>query len=180
MDLLQVVADSAAVIIALAALVFSFRIEARNHRRFEQDLETSRKLAAANLKPLLYIRSQTYADLKSVILENRGVGPAVITRIRFSKDGRESRNLAELFGLPEVRRWDLYRTYAESGTHLRAGAEEVLVRLSQPRLVEQGFAPEEALEILRRWQQAKTGIRIEIDYQDVLGNPQPPLAEVLK
>src|SRR5687768_11853862 len=59
-----------------------------------------REECPSKCSPLLLNQLQTYQDLKSIILRNDGVGPAVVTAATFTKNGRSTNRLVELFDVP--------------------------------------------------------------------------------
>ena len=77
----------ASAIIALAALVFSIVSFNRQQIRADRQQARAEKLAVDSVKPLLWIQSQVYIDIKSIRLRNHGLGPAVIKSARFEKEG---------------------------------------------------------------------------------------------
>ena len=74
--------------VALAALVFSVVSFSRQQKRADQ-YETAR------VKPHLWIKSQYYEDLKSIVLVNSGVGPAIIREATFTKGDLSKRTNAK-------------------------------------------------------------------------------------
>jgi hypothetical protein len=158
-------------VIALAALGFSVVTFRRQQARAERD-------ARAKVKPLLWIQSQTYVDLKSIRLMNYGIGPAVIRKATFSKGDEFSDRVVDLFDLP-IRRWEMFIPLKD-GRAIPAQSEMTLVRQSLAHLVGEGYPKDEALKILRDWQDQKKGISVRIEYEDILGNSMPPIVDVLK
>ena len=78
--------DIVVALIALAALVFSICSFQRQQSRAERH-------AVANVKPLLSMKSLKYDDHKAIKLMNYGLGPAIIKRAVFSKDGKSTDNV---------------------------------------------------------------------------------------
>src|SRR5713226_8903242 len=93
---IRLVAQLSSTLIAVTALIISFRTERRNQKRFERQLELTSKIATANVKPLLAISWDAYENDKGLSLVNHGVGTAVITDIKFSKGSKQSKDLSEL------------------------------------------------------------------------------------
>ena len=180
MDLLTQLAPVASIVVSLLALVVVFRVEHRNQKRFETQLEQSREIAAANLRPLLSLRSQIYVNQKGVSLENFGVGTAVISSIEFFRDGEKpTRHLVELFESPDDYAWDTFWRFSTKRYYLAAGTKHQLVKLTSANLIGQGCSEERALKLLEAWQSQKSGIRVRVRYEDVLDNRQEALDEVL-
>lgn len=156
-------------VIALSALGFSIVSFNAQQKRAERD-------ARAAVKPLLWVQSQVYEDLKSVRLANHGVGPAIIKLAIFEKGDKRSNRLVDLFDLSIT--WETFIPLL-AGRAIPAQSELLLVRESLTHLVNQGHTPPEARSILRSWQAQKTGISVRIEYEDILGNPMEPLVDVL-
>ena len=178
-EFVQVVAGVASTLVAVTALYMSFRSERRSQLRFEDQLQQSREIAAANLKPLLIIRSQTYVNRKGITLVNGGVGTAVITDIEFSKDGRSTRHLVELFDLEAGYMWDTFWRFSGRKYYLRAGEKYQLVEMTVDGLLRQGCTEDQALKLLARWQKQKSGIKVRVEYEDLLGNSVEPYSDTL-
>lgn len=167
----DLIAALSSAVIALAALLFSVF-------SFKRQLQRAEAYERASVKPLLSMRSQNYLDHKSIRVANYGVGPAVITDAAFTRhpgDEPTSR-VVELFDLPIV--WQHYVNLPE-GRAIPAGGEVVLVEQTLDHLLDQGIDREKALAILADWRAQKHGIRVQIAYQDIYGNPMPPLQDVL-
>ncbi len=109
----QVFANVGSIVVAIFAVWIAFR----------EQLEQSREIARANLKPLLSIYSQVDATLKSVMLANRGVGAAVITRIEFSKGNEKTQNLAEFFQLGGSFHWGSFRKFPPGEVQYLGGGD---------------------------------------------------------
>ena len=75
------VAPLLSTITAVAALFISFRTERRVQGRFQQQLDLSRRIAEANIRPLLALTISAYVDHKAIELTNHGAGTAVIRKI---------------------------------------------------------------------------------------------------
>ena len=165
------IANIAAVTVALVALLFSVF-------SFRSQLNQAERIARANLKPLLSIRSQIYANLKSICVVNYGVGPAVVTKAEFCRTGNDSTDrIVDLFDLP-VPNWDTF-TRLPPKRAIQTEGEVTLVKLSLQRLLTDNVQEKEATDLLRRWEDQKSGIQVKIEYEDILGNHQEPLLDVL-
>ncbi len=179
MEVVQTVAGVMSSLVAVVALLVAFRVELRSNTRFQAQLEQSERIARANVRPLVTIYSQAYTDLKSVKLVNRGIGTAVINAIEFSKNGRSTRNLVELFEIDREFSWQDFRRYPEGLVYLPPGETVDLVKISETHLINQNISPHNVEDILKQWQAQKTGIEVRIEYEDVLGNPQDPYVDTL-
>lgn len=74
------IANICATIAAITAIfigIYQFRIQQN----------TSDRIARANIKPLIKILNYDFDDEKKIMLNNLGLGTAIITRIEFRKDG---------------------------------------------------------------------------------------------
>jgi len=165
------VAIIATVAVALAALLFSFFT-------FKSQLKQSERVARANIKPLLSMKSLNYSDLKSICINNYGIGPAVVTKAEFCRERSESTDrIVDLFDLP-VKNWDTF-TNLPPKRAIPEKAEVILVKLSLKRLLSDGVEEGKAFDLLKKWNEQKSGIEIKIEYEDILGNRQEPLVEIL-
>jgi hypothetical protein len=179
--LIQAAANVSAVIVACLALYLAYKAEKRNQDRFDAQLRQSRELTQASIIPLLQITSEKFEDMKAIKLVNRGIGPAIITNIKFSRGTQETDYLLDLFRKPLVEyagrpfKWAYLRGLDDKRTFVGANQTIDLMRLSAKNLCEQeeGFTPSEALAILDRWQQLKSGIEVRIEYKDALENEKP-------
>lgn len=178
-EIIQIIANIASVIVAVGALIVAFCIERRNQLRFNDQLKQSREIAIANMKPLLTIHPKSYIDHKGIALANRGVGTAVITDIEFEKDGCTTRSLVELFDLGPGFMWDTFWKFSSDKYYLPANEKYQLVKLTTERLVAQGLSDKSALELLVKWQEQKSGIKVRVEYTDLLGNALDPYLTTL-
>ena len=179
LDMIQTIVGALSAFAALAAVIVAVCSERRNQRRFDEQLRESRELAQANVKPLLSVSSQTYADLKSVRLINRGIGSAVITKVEFSRGQQRTTDLVDLFQINGEFSWETFRRLPKSRFFVAPNETIDLVKLSAPHLHGQGVSEQETISILAQWQQQKSGIHVRLEYGDVLGNPQPACDETL-
>jgi hypothetical protein len=175
----QTIVAAASAVIALAALafaIFSFRRQQTRTERFE----------TKKVQPLLWIRSETYVDRKSIQLWNYGLGPAIITSAQFEKGGRRTHKIVELFD-------GINRTARPPAGHVKwarfvgllpnraipAQDHIILVEQSIKNLQGQGIDEAAGLELLRRWMDAKTDIKVSIEYADIFGNTMKTFRETL-
>lgn len=179
-NVIHTIASVLTAIVALVALIVAFFVERRNQARFEEQLRQSRDTAKANIKPLLIISSEVFDDVKSVRLINRGIGTAIITRVEFSRCEQRTTNLVELFQINGQFKWETFRRLPATNVFISPNETIDLVRLSAQHLQTQGISIEDTRSILKQWQQQKSGIRILLEYEDVLGNRQPAYEEILK
>jgi len=165
------VSDWASLIVAMSAMIFSAASFRAQQRRAEIH-------ARAAVRPILSMKSQRYIDLKSIQLLNNGIGPAIIRKAEFWRDASDkpSNQLVSLFSLNIV--WESFVNIPK-GRAIPAQDKVVLVKESLAHLQGQGFSQEQGIEILANWQRQKSGIRVRIEYEDIFGNEQPALEEIL-
>ena len=178
-EIIQIVASILVAVAAVAALYLSYRNEKRNQDRFADQLKLSQEIASANIRPLLTIHSQIYVNDIGISLINKGIGTAVITDIEFEKDGRTTKSIVDFFDLGSDIMWDTFWKFSEKKSYLSAGKKRQLVELTVGNLKTQGWPEEKAIELLSRWQEQKRGIKIRIEYSDVLGNSIEPYCDTL-
>jgi hypothetical protein len=179
---IKLVAQLSSTPIAVTALIISFRTERRNQKRFERQLELTTKIATANIKPLLAISWEAYENNQGFTLVNHGVGTAVITGIEFSRGRKRSNDLAELIDFERVEEefekeviWDESPSYSDEVFYLPGKSNEDLLRLTMQGLEENEFSEAQANAVLESLEQQLGKIKIEITYEDVLGNKMPKL-----
>ena len=166
--------DWAPIIVSIAALVVAGLAEVRNERRFELQLTQADAIAKAQVRPFLGVYSLKYLEQRGVVLYNRGAGPAVITEVRISRDGKLEQSFPSSFDLGPTVVWKDFFTFGER-TVLKAGDEVSLVLLSKEVLVANGLRPAQADRVLGEFEKQKSGLSIQIQHEDVLGNKLPPM-----
>ena len=173
---LQTLAGFGSLLVAVVALVIAFNTEKRSAERFRAELEQSKQIAQANIRPLLSIGSSGFIGVKLIVVENSGLGTAVVTKIEFSKGERRSLNLAELIEFQKRIVWDNFYVFGSADWFLEAGKNVKLVHLTFDGLLGQGFSRAEIAQILREFDEQQKGIVIRIEYEDLLGNKQEDIA----
>jgi len=159
---------------AATAIFVAIQVERRTNRRFAKQLELEGALATAHVKPLISVYPSKFIDRKAITLTNAGLGTAIITGVTFSKGAVvEHQALCKLFTFSPQVVWDYYWLFTEATYYVQAGQKIVLVDLKEKGLTEDGHAKGAALNILNSLQQQMEGVKIEIEYSDVLGNKQP-------
>lgn len=168
----EAVTGISSVIVALAALVFSFL-------SFRSQQERADKYARASVKPLLSIKTQGFVDLKSIQVRNSGLGPAIVKKAEFRRASNDepTTKVVELFKL-NVRSWEFF-VNLPPGRVIPAGDEMVLIKQSLGHLMAQGYGENEGLRLLEEWKRQKRGILIHIEYEDIYGIEMKPLDEEL-
>ncbi len=136
---LQIAANIGSLVVAVAALFFTFQTENRSAERFDKQLEQSNQIAKANIRPLLSIGTSGFMGIKLVSLKNSGLGTAVVKDILFKKGEKTVRNLAKLFEFKKQVIWDNFYSFTASDFFLRAGESVMLVNLTAERLQQRGY-----------------------------------------
>lgn len=169
----QTVLGISSLIVALAALVFSIV-------SFRQQQERAERHARASVRPMLWIHSQGYIDLKSIQLSNHGLGPAIVRRVEFKKGTVSTNKMVELFNLTTDKPW-AWEAFVNltTGRAIPAESTIVLVKQSLEHLVSQGIDEQTALRLLQAWQEQKSGIMVRIEYDDIYGNRMEPVVDTL-
>jgi hypothetical protein len=175
----QTIIAVASAVIALAALAFSIFSFQRQQARTER-FETKK------VQPLLWIRSETKTDRKSIQLWNYGLGPAVITLAQFEKGDRRTHKIIELFD--EVNgaarspaghiKWTRF-VGLKPNRAIPAQDHITLVEQSLENLQSQGVDEAAGRALLRRWMDAKKDIKVSIEYTDIFGNTMKTFKETL-
>ncbi len=122
------------------------------------------------VKPHLKVYSQKYVDKKLIAIKNTGFGPAVITSSEFCRGNICTGNLVELFDLDVT--WEFYANLTK-GASIKNSEMHVLMKLVLNE--SQG----KTSEALKEWQKQKTGIKVKINYEDMVGNKYGPLLTTL-
>ena len=168
---MDIVTGIASALIALAALGFSIY-------SFKSQQTRAERHAVAIVRPLLSMRSLNYVDHKAIKLMNYGLGPAIIKRAAFSKDGNSAERVVDLFQL-DIEKWERFQNLP-TDLAVPAQGEIVLVEQTLGHLVNQGYSKDDAYALLAQWRDQKSGIDVYIEYQDIFGNTMEPLKDKLK
>lgn len=167
--LLQAIFNLLAVVVAGLSIAIALRTEVRNRDRFQSGLDLSRELASASIRPLLSVYSQIGVETKSVILVNRGIGPAVVTSFEMKRGEKSVENLSDLFDIGDHCE---FRKLPREKIFISPGQEIILVRLAKQYLIAHGCTEKDADKLLVSWQQQKRGIEVRFNYEDALGKIQ--------
>lgn len=167
----EIISGIVSIAIALAALIFSIH-------SFNKQQDRAETQAKGNVRPLLMMKSQKYIDVKSIEVANYGVGPAVVKTAKFYRIESENstNDIVKLFDLEIT--WEIF-TNLPSNRAIAPQEKIVLVGQSSDHLKSQGFTDERSLQLLKKWQEQKAGIKVEIEYLDILGNEMPKLTDTL-
>ena len=177
---LQAIAGIATLMVAVISIVIALRTEKRSHDRFLTELNLSRDLAAASVRPLLSVVSVVAGEEREVCIVNRGIGPAVVTSFVMKRGDKSVQNMKDLFDIGNGRLWTNWRRLPREKFVLSPGQEIVLVRLTKEYLVTHGITEEAADTFLDSWTQQKTGIEVCFNYEDALGTVQDAFTKTLR
>lgn len=181
-NLIQSIIGLFSVIISIVAIIIASRVEIRAEKRFKSEIELQKKIAKANLRPILTtIKSdKSYMDGKYITLKNAGVGTAVIKSISFSRGQKAVRNLSLLFNLSYTIDWEYFWSFGRQNYYIEANTKIYLIGTSAENLRKQGFSRQKITKILNEIEEQMSGITIEIAYEDVLGNQQEDYRRTIK
>jgi len=177
---LQAISGVATLLVAIVSIVIALRAEKRNHDRFQAELDLSRDLTAASIRPLLSVYSHVADETKRIILVNRGIGPAVVTSFEMKRGDKSVDNIKDLFDIGGDVLWEKWRRLPKEKIVLSPGQEIILAGLTKPYLLSHGCTDEQADSVLARWHQQKTGIDVCFNYEDALGNTQNSYSTTLR
>ena len=167
-------------IAALSAVIVAVLSQQHANKQFRQNIELQERIAAANIRPLLTTHYLSGSHLIEVALANAGLGTAVITHLAYSKDDRKGTSMPSVLDLPVE--LDYYDTLYGQDKYLQPREEDklVIVSLTRDRLKKEGFREAEIRKVFRLVEEQISGVILDVDYEDVLGNRQPRFHEVMK
>ena len=178
---IQTASQAASVVVAILALGIAILTDHRSEERLQEQLKQSEKIAVANIRPLLTIRIENTINAanklvgKEIILENRGIGTAVITKAIASNGLDDAGTIPELLEFSNQYVFDYYFTMG-SGQYLGATHKLTLAKMTHESLVKSAkIKPIKALETLQEFDEQLENIVLEIEYEDVMGNLQPSM-----
>lgn len=171
---LTALATAGSTLAAIAALIFSMVSFRRQQLRADAQQLRAERLSIDSVKPLLWIATQSYVDMKSIQIRNHGLGPAIIESASFEKNGKSTSHLVELFANLGAASWITYvdlppKLVIPAGSHL------LLVKQSLEHLLNQGMNDADAIKLLEQIQNQKKGIKVFIIYFDIFGNKMAPV-----
>lgn len=189
-DYLSMIANLFSVIVAVAALgfaVYSQKLAAKQFNdgaklqeaQFNERVKLQEKIATANVRPLLTVGQSpraTVAEAINVVLFNDGLGPAAIKKVTFTRGKATGRSIPSVLDAPDHPRsysWDAYKEFSDAGTYLRHGENFVLAALTLNNLKAQGFYGNTGQALIFDVENAIRGIKISIEFEDILGHKQP-------
>ncbi|MGH9966406.1 MAG: hypothetical protein ACREBG_01025 [Pyrinomonadaceae bacterium] len=170
-EALKLAAQATSTAVALVALYLTFRGERRNQIRFKEQLDLSRRIGEANIRPLLAVTVSGYVDRKALELENHGAGTAVVRELAFRRGKHTATDVLDLMEFEQEIEWDDFITGLENSTlYIRPNSSEMMIELTQDHLLEQGFSEDEAATVLKELEKQIDEVRVTVTYDDVLGN----------
>lgn len=169
-ETLKFSAQLVSTLVGLTALFVSFRNENRNQLRFQQQLEFSKTIAEANVRPLLALTISAYEDRKAVELVNHGSGTAVIREIVFKRGEHVAGNIPDVLDLTYEVVWNDFTELDDTLEYLPAKGIDVLIELTHERLMDYDFSEEDASEALEELEKQLDEVKVIVTYDDVLGN----------
>ncbi|MGH9874316.1 MAG: hypothetical protein ACRD9S_17830 [Pyrinomonadaceae bacterium] len=170
-EILKLAAQATSTAVALVALYLAFRGERRNQTRFKEQLDLSRRIAEANIRPLLAVTVSGYVDRKALEVENHGAGTAVVRELAFRRGKHTATDVLDLLEFEQEIEWDDFTTGLENSIlYIRPNSSEMMIELTQDHLLEQGFSEDEAAALLEELEKQIDEVRVIVAYDDVLGN----------
>lgn len=174
-DFISIIVNIATALVAITAVTLSLNAERRNQERFEQQMMHSSKIAEANIRPLLSIKSSGFMGEKAFVLYNDGLGTSVINKIVFIRSGVEKYNLADHFSFVDPIIWNNFYVFNEFETYLKSGESITLLHLNSGNLERQGYDKSQIEHIFQEFEKQQEEITIHIESKDLLGNIQDDL-----
>ncbi|MFV8781986.1 hypothetical protein ACNKU7_06135 [Microbulbifer sp. SA54] len=166
MKKIEIITGLSSVLIALCALLFSVY-------SFKTQQEREDLRATKSAQPILKIRTINYDGKLGIKLVNVGLGPAIITEARFTKNDITTNKIYRFLKINKA-----FETYINipKKTVLKPNEERILAFVS----TSQGYTDAEFGEISQLWHLGKMGIKVHIDYQDIYGSKYGPYKTTLK
>lgn len=153
-DFLHGLYQNIAIIIAFLSIVLAFFTYRLN-----------KKHQVLSVIPIGDISTWNYESKISVLLENNGIGPLIITSFKATTNGNSRNNIIDLMPqLPEGIYWSNYFVNFE-GAAIRPSESIILIELS---INEKNKKQREVRDRIRR---VLSSIEVEFDYTDIYGNP---------
>jgi len=169
-ETLKLMSQMVSTLIGLVALFISFRNEHRNQLRFQQQLEFSKSIAEANIRPLLALTVSGYLERKALELVNHGSGTAVVTAITFKRGDREAASVPDVIELSDDVVWNDFTLLEDAIEYLPSKASDTLIELTYDHLIGQGFSKSAAAALMEELEAQLDEVKVTVTYEDVLGN----------
>lgn len=174
----------------------------RAQRQFEENLRLQKQVIEVNHKPVLDLGFNASWNERGVNLVNVGNGTAVITKMWFRVSGKEGTNLPELITFPPPKMVIYNSTFyfrPHKPNYLPASTTVTLFMVSREmyelarrKIAEIDYDFTQTLEVegldqtsididdtyienvLKHVNELFKTLEVVIEYEDILGNPQPP------
>ena len=132
----------------------------------------------ATIKPLLDIETMDYPYEKNIVLQNQGLGPAVITKVEFFKNDIYSKEMSDFINLPYNGTYDSIYSFGSEISYIKKEDEIILAKISlnhfknSSLFEENKYNTTQINEIMSTWAENVSEIIIRIDYEDILGRKE--------
>jgi len=136
--------------------------------------ETDR-IVHTNIKPILHIVDDNYNEKESITLVNSGLGPAIITDMKFFKNEKELKDINTLFERLPYNGGYKYTYFGGTVSYIQKDQKEILVEITSEDLKQRNNSDSQIKYIMEAWDEAINGTRIFIAYTDILGEKQVPM-----
>jgi hypothetical protein len=169
-ELIKLATQVTSSLVAVLALVIALRNEARNQRRFDEQLSQSRKVAQAAARPMLFVEREGYEDEKAITLANYGPGTAIVKKVEFTRGARHAKDIVELLDVEDKADivWN-ENTSFETPYYMAGKSSEDAFRIQAERLVENKIPAKRVQPLLDEIDNQLDEIEITIEYEDVFG-----------
>lgn len=156
---------------AIAAIGVAVLVELRARKAFSAQLALQQSL----VRPMIDVIGSFWNNEKALTIFNRGLGPAVLSKVTMKRNADVSSNAALLFKFSITKQvmWDTWYVFPEKSRGLLPGEQLVIVKLTDKQLKANGFTADEITTIMREWNEQVCGLSITIEYSDALGLIQP-------
>lgn len=168
----------AGVIVATIAACIALRMECRNQKRWQADMDRNDQIATANVKPLLTFTGLEYENKRGLRLTNNGLGPALITSVAIECNGRQANTIPDVLEIEHQVVWDTFRRFVEPYEPVAVNEELMLVKLTVDQLRNEEIQNRkideaEIVEMMESLKCGLTDVQVRISYTDIFGNAQP-------
>lgn len=182
MDAVGKIVPVASVIVAVIALYVSHNAFQKQLDQSQKQLELSMTVAKAQVKPYLTINRYNIGGEDKLVLKNAGPGTAIINKVTLFKDGKKTDDLdlKRLFDTESSREYaSTFETFAPPQP-IMSGDKIDIIKLDERELKDEGFSATSIAKIAKIFQEEAKRISIEIEYEDILHNPQDKIETTLQ
>ncbi len=163
------IANFLAAIAALGAVIVAIRSEIRTQQRFDQANANQQRTNAASIKPYLMIHRKLDGPVE-VRLYNDGLGPAIIKKPTYTKNGRSGESIPAVLDLGFKYRFGVF---VGESMALRPRDHLVLVSVTAEDLKKQNFDDKQIKECFRKANEELKGLKVSVPLEDMFQNKQP-------